>query len=281
MGLHVVTSSDSGSFVVDHLAANGSMKHHWSQKVYWAITEGALASALLYAGGNNALRALQAASIFVGLPFDALLCMLTVCLLRNLSEQEAQEKAKKEGLPSSSTARKGFVMPVFSGVFDIFEVALSLGSIPESRSTYRMPGASTWANFFIALVIPCIPLYKATTDIYGKPNLSLVISHSVLLYTALGLFISSISVAGINAFALLSYVSSASVLTVIRTTARQTYGLYGNIAEDFCASLFLMPQVVAQLAFQVNNQKHIEDNEPDMDDVKGVERSDNEAPTLA
>ena len=67
--IYFVTSSDSGSLIVDHLASNGHEDHHWAQRVFWAFTEGAVATALLVAGGSRALAALQAASIVFGLPF--------------------------------------------------------------------------------------------------------------------------------------------------------------------------------------------------------------------
>jgi choline-glycine betaine transporter len=67
--IYFVTSSDSGSLIVDHLASNGHEDHHWLQRVFWAFTEGAVATALLMAGGGSALNALQAASIVFALPF--------------------------------------------------------------------------------------------------------------------------------------------------------------------------------------------------------------------
>merc|ERR1712207_19212 len=66
--LYFVTSSDSGSLVVDLIAANGQ-EAHVVQRVFWAITEGAVAIALLQAGGPQSLKALQAVSIIAGLPF--------------------------------------------------------------------------------------------------------------------------------------------------------------------------------------------------------------------
>ena len=40
LAIYFITSSDSGSLVVDILASNGATKHHWSQRVFWAVTEG-------------------------------------------------------------------------------------------------------------------------------------------------------------------------------------------------------------------------------------------------
>lgn len=76
LAIYFVTSSDSGSLVVDTLASNGSEKHHWTQRVFWAFTEGAVATGLLVAGGNDALKSLQAASIVFGLPFNFFLIFM-------------------------------------------------------------------------------------------------------------------------------------------------------------------------------------------------------------
>jgi hypothetical protein len=40
LAIYFITSSDSGSLVVDILASNGQTKHHWIQRVFWSFTEG-------------------------------------------------------------------------------------------------------------------------------------------------------------------------------------------------------------------------------------------------
>ena len=73
-----VTSSDSGSLVIDSITAGGKLDAPVGQRVFWAVMEGAIAGALLYGGGTQALDALQAGAISTGLPFTALL--LIMCL---------------------------------------------------------------------------------------------------------------------------------------------------------------------------------------------------------
>ena len=65
-----VTSSDSGSLVIDSLAAGGRSDTPWWQRSFWVITEGAVASVLLIAGG---LTALQTAAIVSALPFAVII----------------------------------------------------------------------------------------------------------------------------------------------------------------------------------------------------------------
>lgn len=59
LAIYFATSSDSGSLVVDHLSANGRKHHHWVQRLFWAVTEGAVATAILSAGGDSGLQAVQ------------------------------------------------------------------------------------------------------------------------------------------------------------------------------------------------------------------------------
>ena len=57
--LYFVTSSDSGSLVIDCLSSNGDPEPPTIQRIFWAVLEGATATALLIAGGTDGLRALQ------------------------------------------------------------------------------------------------------------------------------------------------------------------------------------------------------------------------------
>ena len=68
-----VTSSDSGSLVVDNLTSGGKMDSPVPQRIFWAVMEGTIAVALLIAGGSEALSALQTGVILSGLPFTVML----------------------------------------------------------------------------------------------------------------------------------------------------------------------------------------------------------------
>jgi len=76
-----VTSSDSGSFVIDMLTAGGDPNPPKVQRIFWAVSEGAVASVLLLAGG---LGALQAAAVIAGFPFAVVLCLIAWGLVRAL-----------------------------------------------------------------------------------------------------------------------------------------------------------------------------------------------------
>ena len=74
---YFVTSSDSASLVIDIITSNADPHPPVGQRVFWALTEGAVAAVLLLAGG---LAALQTASILTALPFTAVLLLMCVSL---------------------------------------------------------------------------------------------------------------------------------------------------------------------------------------------------------
>ncbi len=82
-----VTSSDSGSLVVDSITAGGKLDAPVPQRIFWATAEGVVAGALLYGGGKDALGALQAAAISVGLPFSVVLIVMCVSLYMGLDHE--------------------------------------------------------------------------------------------------------------------------------------------------------------------------------------------------
>jgi len=93
-----VTSSDSGSLVVDHLTSGGKHDVPRAQRIFWALTEGGVAALLLYGGGSASLNALQTAAIATGFPFAIVLLVMcyTVYLgLRNEYQVLASEEFKE------------------------------------------------------------------------------------------------------------------------------------------------------------------------------------------
>jgi len=79
-----VTSSDSGSLVIDHLTSGGKHDVPKTQRVFWAVTEGVVASILLIGGG---LTALQTAAITTGLPFAVILTLMCYTVYLGLSNE--------------------------------------------------------------------------------------------------------------------------------------------------------------------------------------------------
>jgi BCCT family betaine/carnitine transporter len=82
-----VTSSDSGSLVIDSITSGGKTDAPRAQRVLWAVLEGLIAAVLLLVGGSEALSALQAGSVTVGLPFAIVLLLMCVSLTRGLRHE--------------------------------------------------------------------------------------------------------------------------------------------------------------------------------------------------
>ncbi|GAA3947443.1 BCCT family transporter [Gordonia caeni] len=81
IALFFITSSDSGSLVVDMLASGGHPNPPTWSRVLWSVVEGAVAISLLVAGG---LAALQSAAIATALPFSVVLLLMCVAVVRGL-----------------------------------------------------------------------------------------------------------------------------------------------------------------------------------------------------
>ncbi|NUY55474.1 BCCT transporter [Salinivibrio sp. MA427] len=79
-----VTSSDSGSLVIDTISAGGKVNVPVPQRVFWASFEGLVAVALILGGG---LVALQAMAVSTGFPFTIVLLVATVSLFKGLMSE--------------------------------------------------------------------------------------------------------------------------------------------------------------------------------------------------
>ena len=90
-----VTSSDSGSLVIDMITSGGHENPPVWQRVFWALTEGFVAAALLVAGG---LGALQTAAIATALPFAVVMLFICYGLWKGL-RMEAGRRMIREFIP--------------------------------------------------------------------------------------------------------------------------------------------------------------------------------------
>ena len=80
-----VTSSDSGSLVIDTITAGGKVDAPVPQRVFWCIFEGAVAIVLLLSAGG--LSSLQSMVISTGLPFTVVLLLMCWAIYRGLASE--------------------------------------------------------------------------------------------------------------------------------------------------------------------------------------------------
>ncbi|PWE18310.1 choline transporter [Marinicauda salina] len=96
-----VTSSDSGSLVDDMVTSGGDPHPPRAQRVFWAVSEGAVAATLLLVGGLTAIRN---AAITLGLPMSLVLVAAAFGLIRGLRLDRMTREAPKER-PKKTSSR--------------------------------------------------------------------------------------------------------------------------------------------------------------------------------
>ena len=79
-----VTSSDSGSLVIDTITAGGKVDAPVPQRIFWCTFEGLVAIALLLGGG---LGALQAMAVSTGFPFAIILLLACYSIIQGLRSE--------------------------------------------------------------------------------------------------------------------------------------------------------------------------------------------------
>ena len=84
MVLYFITSSDSGSLIIDCLATNGDFDSSPLLKAFWAIMEGVTATALIVAGGKASLMAIQTMAIMSASPMTVAICLMCISAWRAL-----------------------------------------------------------------------------------------------------------------------------------------------------------------------------------------------------
>jgi len=217
--LYFVTSSDSGSLVIDCLSANGDPEPPVSQRVFWALTEGATATALLNAGGEEGLVALQSMSIASGVPYTILLCMMCVALWRAVKMEagdlDPHGPQFTTGLldvlssPNKSMVGK-ILLAVIAPWYSMGNAAYKLGGMKNSRWVYWLISAFPFYLWIILMTLE--PVVDA---------ISYVAWTVLFIFFAYG--------------------------TSIRYSIRLKYNIYGNAAEDFFAVMILYPFAAFQM----------------------------------
>lgn len=120
IAIFFVTSSDSGSLVIDTITSGDHPERKAWQRIFWSLIGGAIAAVLLVAGG---LVALQTAAITTALPLSIIMIVICVGLVKGLSGETVTsdpisklvenlrgritpfQKEKYTGMPPDASAR--------------------------------------------------------------------------------------------------------------------------------------------------------------------------------
>ncbi|XP_067026316.1 glycine betaine transporter 1-like [Acropora muricata] len=217
--LYFVTSSDSGSLVIDCLSANGDAEPPVIQRIFWALTEGATATALLRAGGAEGLVALQSMSIASGVPYTILLCLMCVALWRavkmeggDLDPHGPKFTTGLLDVLSSPTKRSAgkVLLAIFAPWYSTGKAAYKIGDRQHKRWVYMLMLA---VPFYLWIVLMALePVVAAISNV---------------AWTVLFIFF--------------------SYATSIRYYIREKYKINGNIVEDFFAVMVFYPFAAFQM----------------------------------
>lgn len=255
LSVYFATSSDSGSLIVDFLAANGKLEHHWLQRLFWALTEGAVATALLNAGGSDGLSALQAAAIICGFPFTIML----MYILQSIYEMCDQALDEDRDYFEFNRGKNQFEMPVYGGIFNVFELLASAGSVHPSRAEKGMgaPSGAEISEFFQGLFVPFFSVFRITMNMFPEATVSNILITLIFTSVHIGwilMFAMTGSRRGFLNLGWTLYVVNGVILTSLKVHYRSTRDVHGNVLGDFISSLVLWPQVVAQINIGLDSE---------------------------
>jgi choline-glycine betaine transporter len=272
IAIYFITSSDSGSMVVDQLASNGRYDHHWVQRVIWATVEGGVATGLIASGGRDSLRALQAGSIIAGLPFTLLLMYCCVSVVRFCAHIDTAGRVKPDAGPNDELSTKvlttqfhrsvlfpvnsDFQLPLFGGVWNYVEYAISMGTIHPKLIDYT-PLPTKDVLFALAKgLIPMWSYYEVTAKLDNKNKTPYFTIFKTLVVTAFFFgwiicwAIPGNTEKGMNAFGWLFYNAMAIMVAVLRYEVRARHNIDGHLMWDLVAALGMWPQVFCQMEMQ-------------------------------
>lgn len=257
-----MASAGSASLVVDKMASNGRKNSHLARRMFWLVTVGALATALLSSGGSGAVAVVQAAVIVCGLPCVILLCYLmqSICLLCQGIENITD--SSDYTFPDQAE----FSIPIYGGIFNIMEYLLSCGKVNASRVELQMDRVTRlqFVEFLKGVFVPFVSLHQILTSTYKeniKTNKIVVTFYALSYLTWVVISLASVSLSGLRGVSLALFVVNGGFLAFIRSAFRACYTLRSNAIGDIVTSTILWPQVLTQLRLQCNKTNHSGDNE--------------------
>lgn len=219
--LYFTTSSDSGSLVIDCLSANGHPDPPIIQRIFWALTEGATATALLLAGGREGLNALRSVSIAAGLPYTVLLNFFCVALWRAVQKEAGD-------LDPNGPA-------FYHDIFDIF--------------TFKR-----LRKVLVAIFAPWYFVGRSDGNLNNTRPICTWITLAAAFYGWIALMIAEAGYHGLAYLAWPLYIGFAIMGCGTRSGIRERFKIEeGNIAEDFFTVLLLYPLAAVQMDEHMEN----------------------------
>lgn len=246
---YFVCSSDSGSLVVDMLSANGDVEPPVIQRIFWSFTEGATACALLASARNMpddeaALRALQSASIVMGLPYTFVLFWVSQALLVVVKEEKNELEVGRTNFCKSIftfnhwAEGPGFALPTPKLLVNTFFPPLRMSHIVGECKDWPTGKKEPWLVFFCAIWF--IVLFFII--------LSFVVEFRYLM------------------LAIAFYALYSMMMALTRRSVRMRWAImHGGLTTDFLCAFFMPMFTLTQL------ERQIEEAVPIIVNTKGEE----------
>ena len=234
--LYFLTSSDSGSLTDDILSASGLSAARipsW-QKVFWCVTEGLVAIALIAYSNGGALRALQRVSIIVGLPYTFVLCFMIPSLYRALKKEVGDTDIGKSRRFNTQ-------------LFDFAEAFQPRGGSPYAPLVHL-------SCLLTGLLVPGKAVYDTCRACYPDvPQYAVAVAAG-----AQGLYVSwvvlhalEIAVPGTHTVAWVSFTAFVLIVAYLRGELRRKSNVWGFPPEDVFCAMVMYPFVLAQMEMHV------------------------------
>jgi len=217
--LYFVTSSDSASYVVDIMAANGIEEPPVCQKIFWAFTEGAAACALLLSASEEnpkaALEAVKAIPIILGLPFTFLLFWMCQGLLIVCKEEA--------------------------------------GTLPIDRKHFSVFLFNIEPNSYLSIPFPFVGAGQVAAKCWDKVDVKpwawMALFGGLWLSMAV-LFILTVADTAFSSMGVSMYVMFAMAVAGLRVATRNKLGISGDMVSDACACCFALPWAIGQMHYE-------------------------------
>ena len=164
-----------------------------------------------------------------------------------------------------------FKMPVYGGILNIFEYLLSFGRVHTEReeSAMALPSAFQVVEFFKALFLPFLPLYRICSLLSPNGffiNMVLSVVYALCFFGWIALFSSVTANYNLIAFGWSAFFIAGCVLSNIRGSVRARFGIGGNVVEDFAASSFFYPQALVQMLYEFEMAEYSDKKSDDSND---------------
>jgi len=262
---YFITSSDSGSHVIDMVACNGNEEPPKCQRIWWAVLEGAVAAMVLAVGGEDALKALRSSALIAALPFTFVMIAMMFSTLNLLNEHKRKTIKEQGSWPPPQEYYDEHYRLAKNQAEDPRPWKNKMGASCDACA--RMVGCCcgitselSFLECFKGLVCPCFVLYETNNETKVREGGMFMLCLSTLLavVSVLFLFLSltdDVKMAkGWWGLGIELWIAFALIMTGERSAFREKFNLQGNGVSDCFGLVFCWPCAACQQRLEANDR---------------------------